>query len=211
VLTIVWDVDDVLNDLMYQWFVTEWVPSHPDCLVAYSGLAANPPHASLGATLPEYLESMDLFRKSDAGIALTPNPEVLAWFSRYGSHSRHIALTARPLESAPEVAAWVFRHFGKWIRCFGVVPSRQTDNAPEYDQSKGDFLRWLGKGDILVDDTPANLEHAQQLGLKAFAWPQPWNGSTMSTTEILHDLATIPTVDMQGNRPDFETEDNDGT
>ena len=29
--TIVWDVDDVLNDLMYQWFSRGWQAGAPDC------------------------------------------------------------------------------------------------------------------------------------------------------------------------------------
>jgi len=146
VLTIVWDVDDVLNDLMHQWFRLAWMLEHPECSIEYSGLNENPPFTVLGVTCAEYLASIDLFRATEAGIHLAPNPELLEWFSKYGDKFRHIALTARPLETAPDVAAWVMRHFGAWIRCFGVVPSRPTEGVPEYDKSKGEFLRWLGKG-----------------------------------------------------------------
>ena len=33
-VTIVWDVDDVLNDPMQQWFIYGWlVEQHPECRV----------------------------------------------------------------------------------------------------------------------------------------------------------------------------------
>lgn len=189
--TIVWDVDDVLNDLMYRWFIRAWLSEHPDCMIEYSGLRKNPPHAALGVAKEEYLASMDAFRKTNAGIHLTPNAEVLEWFAAYGSRFRHIALTARPLESAPDVAAWVMRHFGIWIRCFGVVPTRATEGVPLYDRGKGDFLRWLGKGDLLVDDTQWNLNQASELGLKVITWPQPWNDSKQDTKQTLLQIANL--------------------
>ena len=192
--TIVWDVDDVLNDLMLQWFSQGWRREHPSSAVEYGTLRENPPHVSLGVTCEEYLASMDAFRKTDAGIHLVPNAEVLAWFSAHGSRFRHIALTSRPLETAPDVAAWVMRYFGAWIRCFGVVPTRTMEEIPTYDRGKGDFLRWLGKGDVLIDDTRENLRQADEIGITTFAWPQPWNDSLLTTTEILQTLTDMATT-----------------
>jgi FMN phosphatase YigB (HAD superfamily) len=189
--TIVWDVDDVLNDLMAQWFSRGWKRERPTGAAEYCDLNENPPHASLGVTREEYLSSMDAFRKTDAGIHLTPNSEVLEWFALHGSNFRHVALTARPLETAPEVAAWVMRYFGAWIRCFGVVPTRTMEGVPMYDSGKGDFLRWLGKGDVLIDDTQENLRQAAEIGIKTFAWPQPWNDSQLTTTQILQALTDM--------------------
>ena len=191
--TIVWDVDDVLNDLMYQWFSRSWKQEHPAGTVEYSKLSENPPHVSLGATREEYLRSMDAFRKTDAGIHLTPNTEVLEWFAAHGSKFRHVALTSRPLETVPDIAAWVMRYFGAWIRCFGVVPTRAPEGVPVYDRGKGDYLRWLGKGDVLIDDTQDNLRHAAEIGVKTLAWPQPWNDSQLTTTEILQLLTNMAT------------------
>jgi FMN phosphatase YigB (HAD superfamily) len=189
--TIVWDVDDVLNDLMAQWFSRGWKQERPTAAAEYGDLSENPPHASLGVTREEYLSSMDAFRKTDEGIHLTPNAEVLEWFALHGSDFRHVALTARPLETAPEVAAWVMRYFGAWIRCFGIVPTRTMEGVPSYDRGKGDFLRWLGKGDVLIDDTQENLRQAAEIGMKTFAWPQPWNDSLLTTTEILQALTNM--------------------
>jgi hypothetical protein len=186
--TIVWDVDDVLNSLMYAWFAGAWMKEHPGCGIKYSGLTENPPHVVLGVAREQYLASLDAFRKSEPGIHLTPNAEVLDWFGRYGSRFRHIALTARPLETAPEVASWVMRHFGAWIRCFGIVPTRVGEGVPIYDRDKGDYLRWLGKGDVLVDDGEENLDQATALGLRAVTWPQPWNRATQDRTATLLEL-----------------------
>jgi hypothetical protein len=174
-LTIVWDVDDVLNDLMRAWFEQGWKQEHPECRVEYADLRENPPHRVLGVRREEYLASIDSFRRTEAGTHLTPDPQLLRWFGEHGAKFRHIALTARPLETAPEVASWVMRHFGAWIRCFGIVPTRELQGVPVYDQGKGDYLRWLGKGDLLIDDARENLRQAEDVGLKAVAWPQPWN------------------------------------
>jgi hypothetical protein len=187
-ITVVWDVDDVLNDLMRAWFEQGWKPEHPGCGVEYADLRENPPHRVLDISREEYLASIDAFRKTAAGTHLTPNPELLSWFGEHGSKFRHIALTARPLETAPDVAAWVMRHFSAWIRCFGIVPTRAPQAAPAYDDGKGDYLRWLGKGDVFIDDARENLRQAEALGLKTFAWPQPWNDAPMSSTEILEQL-----------------------
>jgi hypothetical protein len=123
----------------------------------------------------EYLASLDAFRASPEARAMQPNPDLLEWFRAHGSEYRHVALTARPLESAPHAAEWLFRHFGAWFRCFGVVPTRLDLTAPRYDRHKGDFLRWLDAADYFVDDSPANIEQARALGLRTLLYPQPWN------------------------------------
>lgn len=189
--TLVWDVDDVLNDLMRAWFEQAWLSKHPECQLRYDQLLENPPSAILGVEREEYLVSIDAFRLSPAGTTLTPDPELLSWFAEHGGRFRHVALTARPLESAPAVASWVMRYFGFWIRTIGIVPSRPPRSAPAYDLSKGDYLRWLGKGDALVDDTPDNLAQAEALGLSTFAWPQPWNQAQETKRAILNRLLDL--------------------
>lgn len=139
----------------------------------------------------EYLASMDRFRRTEQGCNLTPNPQVLGWFREEGSHFRHIALTARPLETAPDVAHWVMRHFGAWIRCFGVVPTRLGKGLPVYDRSKGDYLTWLGRGDVLVDDSTENILEAASLGLRTLQAAQPWNNSTLTIPALLQELAQM--------------------
>lgn len=187
-LTAIWDVDDILNDLMYQWFHHGWLPEHPECSLAYSGLTSNPPHALLGVEQRVYLESMDRFRRTKKCSQMTPNAEVLAWFRERGHLCRHVALTARPLESAPDAAWWVMHHFGAWIRCFGVVPTRAPEGTPVYDRSKAEFLAWLRTGDILIDDSIDNVREAEELGLRTLQPAQPWNRSNLPMSAVLRQL-----------------------
>ena len=76
-----------------------------------------------------------------------------------------MALTARPLDSAASASEWVFRHFGGYIRAFGVVPSRLRPGEPLYDSDKSEFLQWLRGADVLVDDGPENIERASRAGI----------------------------------------------
>lgn len=178
--TIVWDVDDVLNSLMRDWFEQAWLEEHPECAVSYGELRENPPHRVLGVERAAYLESADRFRASEAARAMRPNPLLLDWFREHGANYRHVALTARPMESAPEAAEWVIRHFGAWIRCFGVVPSRSGDSLPVYDRHKGEWLSWLGGADFFVDDSVENVRRAEAMGIRTVLWPQPWNSASAS-------------------------------
>lgn len=187
-LTIAWDVDDVLNELMRTWFATHWLPSHPACRIRFDDLSENPPDRVLLTTRAEYLASLDEFRLSAQARAMEPRPEFLGWFLEHGGRFRHMALTARPLEMVPPLAEWVFRHFGAWIRTFGYVPSRSGEGQPRYDLSKGEYLAWLGKADILVDDSLDNLREAAQHGIRGILAPQPWNGSRRTVREMLDDL-----------------------
>ena len=190
-LTIVWDVDDVLNDLLLQWFTHCWLQEQPTCKLSYRELTANPPHGVLGISSDEYLLSLDNFRKTERALSMQPNREVMAWMRQHGEKFRHIALTARPLESAPNVAEWVIRHFGAWIRCVGIVHTRIDHQFPVYDRTKGEFLDWVKCGDVMVDDSTENTKQAQSRGLKTLLYPQPWNESPMSVEELLTELTSM--------------------
>jgi hypothetical protein len=189
--TIAWDIDDVLNDLMQAWFTTAWKPSHPMCNLSYSGIIQNPPHRLLGIPVSEYLDSLDLFRVSADARNMLPNHAVLDWLRHYGSGFRHIALTARPLDSASHISEWLFRHFSPHIRTFAVVPVRPAADVIVYDRNKSDFLRWFGKADFLVDDSEENIQQAEVFGLRGILYPQPWNCSSQTPEEALRSLAQV--------------------
>jgi FMN phosphatase YigB (HAD superfamily) len=184
-ITIVWDVDDVLNDLMSAWFHDAFRSHHPDCTVSYEQIAENPPHQMLGIERQEYLDSLDAFRISPRARCLTPHPAILEWMREHGARYRHVALTARPLASAGPAAEWVFGHFGNWIRCFGVVPSRQDESVPFYDRDKADFLGWFREADVFVDDSEANVAAVEKLGVQGVVFPQPWNRRTNTVEDVL--------------------------
>ncbi|HEY9075040.1 MAG TPA: hypothetical protein VIO61_00760 [Anaerolineaceae bacterium] len=173
--TIVWDVDDVLNNLMHDWFESWWLPAHPQSTLGYQQLKKNPPHTVLNISIEEYLESLDDFRSSSFS-SMKPVPEVMEWFHKYGENYRHIALTATPIRFADLSASWVIKHFGKWIRSFNFVPShRREEVIPDYDRTKQDFLVWWRKADILVDDNENNTLAAQSVGVFPVLMPRPWN------------------------------------
>ena len=191
-LTIAWDVDDVLNDLMGTWLEQEWLPTHPQCHAARQDLRANPPLEAIGASLDEYLVSLDRFRQIRYLAELQPLPEARQWFESYGHGFRHIALTAVPLDCASISAAWVMRHFGAWIRSFHFVPSpRPGDSAPVYDRTKQEFLDWMGKTAVLVDDHSGNVESARRAGIRGVLVPRPWNQGKGAVAEAFRELENL--------------------
>ena len=191
-LTLVWDIDDVLNRLMLDWLEFEWRPRHSNCAISYADLSSNPPLVAIGASLSQYQQSLDSFHASSRGRNLEPVPEVIRWFEKYGARYRHIALTARPLDSTPHAAEWVLRHYGRWIRAFGFVPSsRSYEQLPLYDTNKTEWLRWVGAGDVLIDDSPSNLADASAAGLQTFTVPQPWNDGSGTLEDLLGRIASL--------------------
>jgi hypothetical protein len=191
VLTIAWDVDDVLNDLTGAWF-RAWLGQHHACRLSFEDLTENPPHRLLGVTLEEYLASLDAFRDSAPGQDLPTNPAMTAWFATHGSRCRHLALTSTPLWNAPASAAWVLRHFGAWVRCYAVVPSpRAGQPLPRYDADKGGVLDWLGSVDILVDDSAEAVAAARARGRCAVLVPRPWNDAAGGLADALVELTQL--------------------
>lgn len=191
-LTIVWDRDDVLNDLMRCWLERWWKPAYPECQVDYEDLTENPPHRILGIGLEEYLASLDEFRLSHQAAEMEPVPEVLAWFKKSGHQFRHMVLSNTSLDTAPAAAAWTMQHFGTWVRSFHLIPSsRDSQPIPQYDADKGEYLHWLGRGDILVDDSPANIESAKRYGITGVLVPRPWNGNGGCIADALDRLLKI--------------------
>jgi hypothetical protein len=187
-LTIAWDIDDVLNNLMADWLKEKWLPEHPGCGVTFEQIIENPPERILKSTREEYLESLDAFRLSGRYMHMSPNPEALDWFQRSGDKARHIALTAVPLKAAHVSAHWVMKNFGKWIRGFHFVPSFRPESIPSYDENKAGYLKWLDKVDLFIDDSPENILQAQNLGVKGMLIFRPWNKSSLTLKDALKEL-----------------------
>jgi len=185
-ITIAWDIDDVLNNLTEEWLATQ--PAPPP----FHSLTCNPPAELLGLSRGQYLESLDHFRATRYA-GMRPNAEILEWFKLHGHLARHVALSAVPRTYAPVSASWGLTYFGDWIRSFSFVPSpRPTDHHPVYDKSKGEFLAHTGKIDVLVEDTEANIFAARQLGLTTCLYPQPWNSAKdASVHELLSHLTDL--------------------
>jgi 5'(3')-deoxyribonucleotidase len=190
-LTIAWDVDDVLNNLMAEWLRDKWLPEHPGCGVTFEQIIENPPERILKSTREEYLESLDAYRLSGKYMLMPPNSETLNWFQASGDKARHIALTAVPLKAAHVSAHWVMKNFGKWIRGFHFVPSFRTGKVPSYDENKASYLKWLDKVDVLVDDNPENIQQAQNMGIRGILISRPWNKSSLTLKEALKELDAL--------------------
>lgn len=190
-LTIAWDVDDVLNGLMASWLEQWWKVKNSGCVLKHEELTQNPPHHLLGVEQSEYLQSLDAYRLSEYYTRLEPDPKIKRWFSAYGHAYRHIVLTAVPRIAAPTSAGWVLKHFGDWIRAFHFVPTpRPRDLPTPYERSKADYLKWLNHVDIFIDDHPANIEQAKALGIKCLMPSRPWNSGGISINEILDILSS---------------------
>ena len=178
---LVWDVDDVLNDLTLEWLRAE----RPGDSGLYESLRDPRLHLGLGIDEQDYLASLDNFRLNGGFEAMEPRPDVLSWFREHGDRARHVALTSTPLRTAPVSATWVMRHFGRWIRTFHVVPStRPDDDAPALDPDKEHALRFLALGSVMIDDRPENLDGARRAGLEAIRFPRPWNGGGNPRTAL---------------------------
>lgn len=185
--TIVWDLDDVLNNHQAVWFMANKKQFHPG--LTYADLTTNPPCYLLGLSREEYLASIDEFRLSPAAAAMKPQEVVLAWFREWGPYFHHIVLTARPQGTIAPAADWVFRHFGEWINHFAAVPSPRGNGHRH--SSKADFIALhLKEVDFFIDDHAANVAEVAQLGIRSFLFPQPWNNSAWSVAEILNILSS---------------------
>jgi len=184
--TIVWDIDDVLNNLMQSWFEESWLPSHPDCRLSFIEITENPPHRLLGVDSTHYLDSLDQFRLSTEADRMIPDAFLLEWFRKYGPRFRHIALTARPVNTISPAVQWTLRYFGSWFQSFGFVPAKRPDatfSGP--DKTKEQYLAWLGKADYFIDDSSDNISAATSLGIQAFLVKRPWNRGGSEIQDIL--------------------------
>jgi phosphoglycolate phosphatase-like HAD superfamily hydrolase len=180
VKTIIWDVDDTLNDLMRTWSRGK---------IRYPLITENPPHRLLGVPKARYLSSLDAFRLSDAYRRLKPVPEALRWFRKHGHRYRHVALSAVPRKAAHVSAEWVFRNFGEWIDTFAFVPSHRKGESRRVGRgSKHEFVKELGLHGIFVDDNPEAIAQMRTLGCKCILVPRPWNGADGSLQQAFEKI-----------------------
>ena len=172
---ICWDIDDVLNDLTFEW-VNHYNSLENDApSITYSEFFKNPPVNRI--SLDEYQKSLDSFRSCHF-LSLKPQKEIMSWFKNFGGNYIHTTLTAAPLKYANLSSAWLFSNFGIWIRSFNFVPSpRAEDEHITYDKTKADFVKRNGNIDIFVDDNEDNVNSVKNLGIKTVLFPRPWNSN----------------------------------
>ena len=189
-LTIAWDVDDVLNNLTEQWLCNYCKTKN--IKIKYENIIENPPHNILNITFDEYIDSLDSFRLSDKALNMLPNSKILNWFEQYGYLFNNIVITSTSAKTSQNSAFWVMKHFYKWIHSFNVVPSyRIDDNVVRINKTKKDFLKKFGNVDIFIDDNEENIEGAKELNIKTFLVSKPWNKNGLEIENILMKLTEI--------------------
>jgi hypothetical protein len=172
-LHIVFDVDDVLNNLMYSWLQN--FNKSKKTNIKYKELIYNPPYEIIGIDKLIYLNSLDYFRYYYYED-LTPNQKILDWFKENEHKAYFSVLTSTPGAYASIVSNWVFKYFSQWIRTFAFIPSdREGIKLPMYDKLKADWL-YRNHADIFIDDSYINCLDAVYLGVQSFCLKQPWNG-----------------------------------
>lgn len=189
-LTIAWDVDDVLNNLMQSWLID--YSEKNNCKVSYENIITNPPNQILGIELEKYLDSLDEFRLNPKALDMLPNAKILNWLNNKGHLFHHIALSTTSAKTARNGAFWVMKHFYKWIHSYNIVPSyRKDDEFSKLNKTKKDFLNKVKYVDVLIDDSEKNIKDAQDLGIKGFLVSRPWNKNGLTIDEILNKLEEI--------------------
>lgn len=189
-LTIAWDVDDVLNNLTKQWLCDYC--EKQNIKIAYKNIVSNPPHNILNITFDEYINSLDSFRLSNKALNMLPNNKIINWFEQYGYLFNNIVITSTAARTSQNSAFWVMKHFHKWIHSFNIVPSyRVNDNVVRNDKTKKEFLERERNVDIFIDDNEKNIEDAKELGIKTFLVAQPWNSNGLKIEKILIELTKI--------------------
>ena len=183
---LVWDVDDVLNELLRLWLSVENAGTGRD--IPFSALTENPPDRILGISRREYLDSLDAYRAGDH-YRQPPREEIMAFFRMHGARFRHLVLSAVPIRFSGRSADWVLTHFGPWIQNCLFVPSPRQD-FPLQSQlfsSKAEAMAWIGRGAVLIDDSPLHVNETMKTGASGLLFPAPWNENNSLPVGIFLD------------------------
>jgi hypothetical protein len=182
---IVWDIDDVLNELTSNWL--KWVD---DPFISEKSQLTNSRFEEiLGWSRKDYLKSLDRFRREQF-INLEPNQLIQNFMARH-SRISNLLLSATPLTCAPISARWAFVHFGEWIDGVLMAPSPRASRSSTRMSKRDHIFRLVKTGEqvICIDDQPANILEARDAGAAAFLWPQPWNESSSSQDAVLDSIS----------------------
>ena len=181
-----WDIDDVLNDLVFCCCQNQAQRLKPG--IHFEEIHSNPPLEEFGCSLEEYMALLDECRREHL-YSRPPAKEVLEFFNEYGHLFHSMTLSSAPMDLAPRSAEWVLRHFGKWIQGTLFVPSPRKHIPPGsvLFASKAEAVVKLNG--ILIDDMPINVESVRKAGGRALYFPAPWNeNAAMKKENFLKSL-----------------------
>ena len=184
-ITIAWDVDDVLNNLTEAWLKDY----NERCGFGYKyeDLTQNPPCKLLKLSHSEYIDLLDSFRLSEKAKNLDANLKILKWMKQYSGKFSHIALTATSAHTAHNSAFWVLKNYGQYIHSYNIIPAKRNYTIATRYKTKKDFLLAHEDVKILVDDNIQNIEEANSCGVKAYLLKQPWNNG-LDILQILDEI-----------------------
>lgn len=188
---LIWDIDDVLNDLSRLCIESTAQKLRPG--IKFEEIKNNPPLPELGCDLEEFRLILDECRDKYL-YSQAPRKDVLAFFQKNGENFRSMTLSSAPMDMASRSAEWVLRHFGRWIHGTVFVPSprkRVITGSPLFS-SKAEAVVTLGG--ILIDDMPINVEAVKKAGGKALYFPAPWNeNKNLAVQDFFHILEKMIT------------------
>lgn len=193
---LLWDIDDVLNDLERLCIETTAQRLKPG--LKFENVKNNPPLPELECSLDQYREILDECRDKYLYEQL-PRREVLEFFQKNGDSFRSMTLSSAPMALAPRSAEWVLRHFGSWIQGTVFVPSPRktfTIGSPLFS-SKAEAVTALGG--ILIDDMPINVEAVRKAGGEALYFPAPWNENKDLSLREFFDILTERVLEQDRN------------
>ena len=156
--------------------------------VILKDLKENPPHEILRISKETYFNSLDDFRNSKSGKYVLANSIITNWFNNHGNKFKHVACTARPIETMPNQAWWIYYNFGQWINTVHATGA-DRDNKGDYQTgSKADFISCFDSKVIFIDDSKENINSVSEIGTDTILYPQPWNTSAYSKEEFIEEL-----------------------
>lgn len=182
---IVWDVDDVLNNLMASW-IDDWSYRNKK-KYRINDLIENPPNRMLKISLEEYYNDLDTFRNENNGDHIPVNKEIMVWFKEKGHLFHNIACTARSKSTRACQARWIYNNYGNWISTVNMSYSGRLKNKKD-SLNKIEFLGFLNKDLLFIDDNEDTIKEAKDMGFDTLLYPQPWNSSTITVNELINKI-----------------------
>jgi len=180
---LIWDVDDVLNQLMGAW-LKYWNHENNSNFVL-KDIKENPPNKILGISREIYFNSLDEFRNTEAGKSVQEDSTVKNWFNNHGNKYNHMACTARPIETMPNQSWWIYQNYGQWIHTIHAAGTYRELETDYRTVSKADFISWIDQKVIFIDDSEENINAVSATGSDTILYPQPWNGANYSAKNFI--------------------------
>ena len=183
---LIWDIDDVLNELMSLCISTTAQKLKPG--IKFEEVKNNPPLPELACSLDEFRNILDQCRDQYL-YSRAPRKEIIDFFRIWGEKFRSITLSSAPMSMAPRSSEWVLFHLGSWIQGTIFVPSPRKNviQGATLFASKAEAV--LALDGILIDDMPINVEAVKAAGGRALYFPAPWNENRdMSIEEFFSEL-----------------------